>query len=135
MLHSGCRLIDRAVAANPGWYMLPDSQYQYPYGLGGAAIPASTLRAAFACNFSLLLGTADVNTSGLRNEPDAAAQGKTRYERGHFYFDRAIAAAARIGARFNWKLGEVPGVGHEAARMSPAGAAAMVGQPIAQAGN
>lgn len=135
VLHSGCRLIDRAVSANPGWYMLPDDQYRYPYGLGGAPIQASTLRSAFACNYILLLGTADVNTSGLRNEPDAVAQGTTRYERGHFYFDRARTVASRIGARFNWQLGEVPGVGHEAARMSPAGAAAMAGQPVAQAGN
>lgn len=135
VLHSGCRLIDRAVSANPGWYMVADSQYEYPYGLGGAAIPASTLRGAFACNYVLLLGTADVNTSGLRNEPDAIAQGKTRYERGHFYFNRARGTASAMGARFNWQLGEVPGVSHEADRMAPAGAAAMAGQPVTRARN
>lgn len=130
VLHSGCRMIDRAVSANPGWYMLPDSEYQYPYGLRDAPIPAQILRAGFACNFTLLLGTSDVNYAGLRNDPDALAQGKTRYARGHFYFERSRRVAAQLGARFDWRLAEVPGVGHEAGRMAPAGAAILAGQPL-----
>lgn len=130
VLHSGCRLIDRAVSANPGWYMLPDDEYRYPFGLRGAPIPSQTLRSALACNYTLLLGTADINTAGLRNDPDARAQGTTRYARGHFYFDRARTDAARMGAGFSWHLGEVPGVGHEADRMAPAGAAALAGQSL-----
>ncbi len=129
VLHSGCRMVDRAVSANPGWYMLPDSEYQYPYGLRDAPIRTQTLRAAFACNFTLLLGTSDVNHAGLRNDPDAVAQGKTRYARGHFYFDRSRRVAAQLGARFDWRLAEVPGVGHEADRMAPAGAAVLAGHP------
>lgn len=130
VLHSGCRMIDRAVSANPGWYMLPDSEYRYPFGLRGAPIAQQTLRGAFACNYTLLLGTADVNTAGLRNDPDARAQGPTRYARGHFYFDRARADAAQMGAGFNWRLVEVPGIGHEADRMAPAGAAVLAGQSL-----
>ncbi len=128
VLHSGCRMIDRAVSANPGWYMLPDDEFMYPYGLGGAPIGRATLRDAFNCNFTLLLGTSDVNYAGLREEPPAAAQGKTRYDRGLFYFERSRRVAARIGARFAWHLVEVPGIGHEADRMAPAGAAVLAGR-------
>jgi hypothetical protein len=130
VLHSGCRMIDRAVSANPGWYMLPDSEYKFPFGLRGAPIGGSTLRNAFACNFTLLLGTGDTNYAGLRNDPAALAQGKTRYDRGLFYFDRARADAARIGARFRSRQSEVPGVGHEASRMAPAGAAILAGRSL-----
>ncbi len=130
VLHSGCRMIDRAVSANPGWYMLPDSQYQFPFGLRGAPIRAQTLARAFSCHYTLLLGTADVNYARLRNDPAALAQGKTRYDRGLFYFDRSRRDAARMGARYNWRLEEVPGVGHEAARMAPAGAAILAGRPL-----
>ena len=130
VLHSGCRMIDRAVSANPGWYMLPDSEYKFPFGLRGAPIGGSTLRNAFACNFTLLLGTGDTNYAGLRNDPAALAQGKTRYDRGLFYFDRARADAARIGAHFRWRQSEVPGVGHEASRMAPAGAAILAGRSL-----
>ena len=130
VLHSGCRMIDRAVSANPGWYMMPDNEFQFPFGLRGAPIAPERLRRAFGCNFTLLLGTADVNYAGLRNDPDALKQGKTRYDRGHFYFGRARAIAARLGAGFNWRLKEVPGVGHEASRMAPAGAAILAGRPL-----
>ncbi len=128
VLHSGCRMVDRAVSANPGWYMLPDSQYQFPFGLRGAPIAPQKLRNAFACNYTLLLGTADINYAGLRNDPAALAQGKTRYARGLFYFRRAKADAARMGASFRWRLSEVPGVGHEERGMSPAGAAILAGR-------
>jgi len=130
VLHSGCRMIDRAVSANPGWYMVPNYEYQFPFGLRGSPISQHTLRRAFGCNFTLLLGTADTNYGHLRNDPAALAQGKTRYERGHFYFDRARRIAARMGARFRWRLEEVPGVGHEARRMAPAGAAILAGRPV-----
>lgn len=124
VLHTGGRLISRAVAANPGWYLLPDDEFAFPFGLRGAPIPAQTLRNAFACDFVLLLGQSDVNYGGgLRNDPEAVAQGKTRYERGHFYLKRASAAASRLNARLRWRVKEVPGVGHEFERMSPAGAA------------
>lgn len=129
VLHSGCRMIDRAVSANPGWYMLPDEEYKYPYGLKGAPISQETLRGAFACHYTLLLGTADINYGGLRAEPEVAVQGKTRFARGHFYFERARAVAARIGAHFAWHLIEVPGVGHDSDRMSPTGAGVMAGRP------
>ncbi len=87
-------MIDRAVAANPGWYMVPDYEFQFPFGLRGAPIEQATLRSAFACKFALLLGTDDVNYARLRNDPDALAQGKTRYDRGLFFF-RAIEGHCR----------------------------------------
>lgn len=132
MLHTDGRLVNRAVAANPGWYMLPDQEYQFPFGLRGTSITPDTLRRAFASDFVLLLGQSDVNyAGGLRNDPQAVAQGKTRYERGHFYFRRAAAVASRMGAHFNWRLREVPGAGHEAEEMSPAAAALLAGAALA----
>lgn len=131
VLHSGCRMIDRAVAANSGTYLVPDDEFQYPFGLRGAPIGQRTLASAFGCNFVVLLGTGDVNYARLRNDPDALAQGKTRYERGLFFYPRSRNIAARMGARFAWRLKEVPGVGHESERMSPAGAALLAGASVA----
>jgi hypothetical protein len=131
VLHSGCRMIDRAVAANPGWYLVPDYSLKFPFGLRGAPIGENTLHRAFACNFTLLLGTADVNYARLRNDPDALKQGKTRRDRGLFFFDRSRADAARIAATFDWRLREVEGVGHEARRMAPTGAAVLAGASLA----
>lgn len=131
VLHSGCRMIDRAVAANSGTYLVPDDEFRYPFGLRGAPIGQRTLANAFGCNFVVLLGTGDVNYARLRNDPDALAQGKTRYERGLFYYARSRNIAARMGTRFAWGLKEVPGVGHESERMSPVGAALLAGASVA----
>lgn len=129
VLHSGGRFIEWAVAANPGWYMLPDDEYTYPYGLKGTAITPATLRDAFATDFVLLLGQADVQTGGvMRNNKETTAQGETRFQRGHFYSDRAAADAKRTGARFAWHLREVPGAGHEDENMAPAAAEALTAE-------
>ncbi|MDH4981002.1 hydrolase [Hyphomicrobium sp. D-2] len=131
VMHSGCRHIDRAVAANSGWYMMPESGFQFPFGLGGAPIGDATLGKAFGCNLTLLLGTSDVNYARMRNDRDALRQGKTRYERGRFFYRRSRDVAANMGASFNWRVREVPGVAHQADRMAPAGAAVLAGARVA----
>lgn len=127
VLHSGGRYIARAVAANPGWYMLPDDEFTYPYGIKGTPITPATLRGAFATDFLLLLGEDDVRSGGImRNNKETSAQGKTRFARGHFYFNRAAADAKRLGTPFAWRLREVPGVGHSDQKMAPAAAEALM---------
>lgn len=123
VLHSGGRHIKRAVSANPGWYMLPDYQYSFPYGLNGSPIAKSTLRRAFASDYVLLLGQNDISHGApLRKNADTNAQGRNRYERGHFYFSRAQSVAAKLGARFSWHLDEVPGAGHHNDEMAASAA-------------
>lgn len=129
VLHSGGRYIERAIAANPGWYLLPDNEFTYPYGLKGSPIPQATLRQAFAANFLILLGKDDRRTTGIiRDNKQTRAQGANRYERGHFYFKRAASIAHRIGAPFAWKLREVAGAGHENEDMAPDAAAILQGR-------
>jgi poly(3-hydroxybutyrate) depolymerase len=130
VLHSGGQYVERAVAANPGWYLLPDDEFNFPYGLKKAPIPQATLRQAFATDFVLLLGQGDTSTGGiLRDNAETRAQGKNRYERGHFYFQRAASAAQRLDARFAWRLTEVSSAGHENEGMAPAAAGILAGGP------
>lgn len=127
VLHSGGRYIERAVAANPGWYMLPDDEFTYPYGIKGTPITPATLRAAFATDFVLLLGEDDVQTGGImRNNRETQVQGATRFARGHFYFNRAAVDAKRMGTKFAWHLREVPNAGHSDEAMAPAAFEAMM---------
>ncbi len=126
VLHSGGRYIKRAVAANPGWYMLPDYEYVFPYGLKGAPIAKSTLRRAFASDMVLLLGQNDVSHGDpMRKNAFTNAQGRNRFERGQFYFSRARSVARGLGARFNWHLHEVPGAGHQNSEMAASAAEIM----------
>lgn len=106
--------VERAVAANAGWYTMPDPTERYPYGLGGAGLTETQLRTAFGRTMAVLLGDADddPNHESLHNTPAAKRQGPHRYARGLAYFAKAKAAAADIGARLAWTLEVVPGAGH-----------------------
>lgn len=123
ILHTGGHRVARAVAANPGWYLLPDYEYRFPYGLKGLPIANRMLRRAFSSDFVLLLGQDDVSHGDpLRKNAQTNAQGRNRFQRGHFYFARAQSAASRLGNRFAWRLHEVPGVDHNNRRMAPTAA-------------
>jgi poly(3-hydroxybutyrate) depolymerase len=106
--------LERAVAANAGWYTMADSMQKYPYGLDGAGLTVAALRTAFARNMTVLLGDADDDPQGrfLHNTPPAKRQGAHRFARGLAYFERATAAAVRIGADFAWTLEIAPGAAH-----------------------
>jgi poly(3-hydroxybutyrate) depolymerase len=113
--------LERAVAANAGWYMLPDRTIAFPYGLKGTPVDAAALRHALGVPMTVLLGTKDTNAADrvLRKTPEAEAQGPHRFARGHFFFARGQAAAAAMKAPFGWTLATAPGVGHSDPGMAP----------------
>jgi len=111
----------RIVIANPGSYLWPTREVRFPDGYG--ALPGrwsgdEALRGYLAQPITLLLGTADVKQGAvLTLRETAAVQGANRYERGHNAYRAAQSLAQARGWAFNWKLVEVPGVGHSARRM------------------
>jgi hypothetical protein len=115
---------NRAIAANAGWYTMPDFGVQYPYGLAGAGVPEDVLAGYFARDLVVLLGDADTlrDDEDLRKSPEAELQGRHRYDRGHTFYRVAQARAEAMGVDFNWRLVTVPGAGHSNAAMTPAAA-------------
>jgi len=107
----------RYVIANPSTWVLPSLGDAVPYGFGGTPNAEAALRAYLALPITALLGTEDIGTNNLASEPEAVAQGTTRLERGRNTFAKAKATAAALGCRFAWSYAEVPGVGHDSARM------------------
>lgn len=110
-----------AVAANAGWYTMPDDAVPYPYGLAGSPVQTSGLADALGTNLVVLLGQRDTDPrdpSLLRN-PLADRQGVQRLQRGRAFFAAASRTARVQALRFGWRAVEVPGLGH-----SHAGAAA-----------
>ncbi len=127
VLHTGGRRLSLAVAANAGWYLLPEDSFEFPYGLADMPLSESALREAFAAPFVLLLGQDDVRTDGvIRRNAQADAQGPHRLARGRYYFERARTAAQRIGVPLQWRLREVTGAGHREGSMMPAAVAEMM---------
>jgi len=112
--------IERAVAANAGWYTLPEDRVPLPYGLGGASERADELRLAFDVHLTLMLGSRDTDPNHrlLNRSAGAMAQGRNRFERGRAFYAAARNAARAMGVPFHWKLRVVEGVGHSARRMA-----------------
>jgi pimeloyl-ACP methyl ester carboxylesterase len=111
----------RIVVANPSSYVWPSRDARFPYGLGDLPPDMSSdtaLQRYLAQPMTLLLGTADINvTPDLDVLPQAMRQGSMRYERGLNAFRAARTLAQEKGWTFNWRLIEVPNVGHDAKRM------------------
>lgn len=123
----------RVVVANPGSYIVPTREMEYPYGFGGLPEDLADdeqVRRYLARPVTLFLGTDDVmRDSDLDKSSAADREGATRYERGVNTFHVAEKLAARKGWDFNWRLVEAQGVKHDHKAMfdSPACEAALFG--------
>jgi hypothetical protein len=110
----------RIVVANPSSHVLAKIDVRAPYGLGGfyqAEKAEAALKRYLEAPVTIFLGQNDVGDKNLSEAPEAKAQGDTRYARGLNAFHVAKTQANKSGLIFNWRLVELPGVGHNAAKM------------------
>lgn len=114
-----------AIAANAGWYMMPDYSVAYPHGLASANVERKQLAQAFGRRLVVLVGDADIdpNHRALSRTPAAMLQGRHRFERGQNFYARAQRTAAELNAPLAWTLKIAPGVAHSNARIAPFAAA------------
>ncbi len=115
-----------AVAANAGWYTMPDPAQEFPYGYrdGPAQAPDAEV---FGRRLTVLLGADDVEAENLRTAAPAMAQGANRLERGLAFYRAAREAATRDDAELRWDLRVIPGIAHDHVAMSRAAAQILFG--------
>jgi len=110
-----------AIAANSGWYTLPDDNQNYPYGLSGAPTLQHRLDRSLQRPLVVFLGSDDTpDQGGFRTRPEAMKQGESRPQRGKHFFDFAQQVAARKGLPFGWQLKYAEGIGHNYRDMAEA---------------
>lgn len=116
-----------AVAANSGWYTMPELATAFPYGLARSGLAPRELDLALGRRLVVLLGEQDTceDDPYLRQTSRARRQGRNRFERGQTFFATAGGEAARRGVRLGWELAIVPGAAHVDAQMAPAAAEAL----------
>ncbi len=118
-----CARVLGVVAANAGWYTLPEgkSRFAVPYSLRGSPNEHADPRPLLAAPLTILLGTRDTMTpatdQNLRGTSEAMAQGPTRFARGKRYFETGKALAQSLGAAFGWRLALAPGAEHNVAHV------------------
>src|SRR2546421_653455 len=66
---------------------------------------------------TIYLGQGDIRDDERNDYPEALAQGAARFQRGVNVFNAAKTLAQMRGWPFNWRLVELPGVGHDARKM------------------
>ncbi len=124
------------VAANPGWYTMPEwrsdkARDAFPYSLVGSPARAAELRKALSRRFVLLLGEKDddPDDENLNKSDGAEHEGATRLERGENFFKAATSAAKDLGVPLAWELVEVPDTAHDGESMSKVAADAIFRKP------
>jgi poly(3-hydroxybutyrate) depolymerase len=110
--------LEAAVAANSGWYTMPNDA-AFPYGWGGDAAGLVSRAQAFQRPLTILLGTEDIdrNDPNLRKNEQADRQGLTRFARGHGF----LAAARKLAGKetpIGWQIAYAPGIGHDNGKMA-----------------
>lgn len=127
VLHTGGERIVAAVAANAGWYMVPDWHVGYPYGLSGSSMDADVLRAAFGTPLTILLGARDdaPGSRNLRLGRRAMKQGQHRLARGLHFISAAERAARSADCGLRWTAQIVQDAGHSNRAMAPSACAAL----------
>ena len=123
------------VAANPGWYLMPEWRREktdnpYPYSLVNSKAGVAELKQALARRFVLLVGEKDndPDDDSLDKSAGAMKQGATRVERAESFFKAATAAAQDLGVPLAWELNEAPDVAHDGASMSKIAAQILYGK-------
>jgi pimeloyl-ACP methyl ester carboxylesterase len=122
--------IDRAVAANSGWYTLPTRNERFPYGLRSAPGPEVRLELSMGKELIVMLGELDNSASAgghLRTTPEAMRQGSGRRQRGEYFLETAKQEASERGHDLSWRMTVVPDVGHNYRRMAIAAATILYG--------
>ena len=113
--------IIKAVAANPAFVTLPDSDIRYPFGIKNAPISDKNIKSWVNMDLAIILGEDDLGprTKPLSNGPDARAQGPNCLARGKLLYNETKRKAKELKANFMWELITVPGVGHDNYNLAP----------------
>jgi poly(3-hydroxybutyrate) depolymerase len=114
--------VTRAVAANAGWYAMPDFSIERPYGLRDSGVTREMLKEALQRPLTILLGEEDTEPEppSLRRTQEALVQGAHRFARGQAFFAAGQAAARDLDVPFAWQLATVPEADHDNRLMAPA---------------
>lgn len=122
----------RIVAANSGFYTLPDREQPLPFGVGDFDISDDAIAKSFSTNLVLLLGEDDNEneTRGtMLHTPLADQQGPGRLSRGRYFYRESQQIAESMVVDFNWRLEVVKDVGHDQRLMGQAAAEFLYGAP------
>lgn len=124
LLFSNSPKVNRAVAANAGWYTFLDGS-NFPYGINNPPIDFNSQNVINFLNMDLQIhiGSADTDISTSVNQSEGANnQGLNRFQRANNFFNYTTKIVEKNDLNYNWSFLVVEGVAHSNSRMSKAAA-------------
>jgi pimeloyl-ACP methyl ester carboxylesterase len=124
LLFSNSPKVNKAVAANAGWYTFLDGS-NFPYGINNPPIDFSSQNVINFLNMDLHIhiGSADTDISSSVNQSEGAnSQGLNRFQRANNFFNYTTKIVEENDLNYNWSFLVVDGVAHSNSRMSKAAA-------------
>jgi hypothetical protein len=111
---------NKAIAANSGWYTVPDGVACYPYGILNCPLSSTPPNNYFSKQLYITVGSLDNNGSDstLRHNTASDLQGLNRLDRANYFYSNSQSYAQKTNSDFNWKLSIVPDSGHDPIKMS-----------------
>jgi hypothetical protein len=107
--------LQKLVISAAGWYTATDAAVNFPYGQKNSILEGVDLAPVFAQKVFVQVGTADnsTNTTSIRRDAQAEAQGASRLARAQYFFQKANNRAAALAVPFQWELHLIAGLGHD----------------------
>jgi pimeloyl-ACP methyl ester carboxylesterase len=124
LLFSNSPKVNKAVAANAGWYTFLDGS-NFPYGINNPPIDFNSQNVINFLNMDLHIhiGSADTDISSSVNQSEGANnQGLNRFQRANNFFNYTTKIVEKNDLNYNWSFLVVDGVAHSNSRMSKAAA-------------
>jgi hypothetical protein len=111
---------NKAIAANSGWFTVPDGVANFPYDIMNSPIASIQPNSYFGRQLYITVGALDNNSSdsSLRHNTASGLQGLNRLDRANYFFAKNQAYAQAVYSEFNWQFRVVPNSGHDATKMS-----------------
>ena len=117
--------VNRILAANSGFYSLPDLETEMPFGFKDVLTTDEAFIKSFGNRLILLIGEQDNEEEKggtLLRSKTVDQQGTHRLERAKYFFEFSKDKANQLNAEFNWSIEMVPNVGHDHELMGNAAA-------------
>ncbi len=106
---------NHVVASASGWYTATDLNISFPYGFFNSPLENISFENLFQKNLIIQVGNLDnnPNSSGLRHNLFADAQGLNRLDRAHYFYNKATIFANNANLEFNWKFHIIENANHD----------------------
>lgn len=111
---------NKAIAANSGWFTVPDGVANFPYGIMNCPVTSIQPNIYFGRKLYITVGELDniSSDSSLRHNTASDLQGLNRLDRANYFFSKSQGYAQANHSEFNWQFHIVANSGHDATKMS-----------------